>query len=226
MSTLLTAVLEEDQTLRLTVAELLAVSLSESEAELVEQSLLESSIRDLWSKAIRAFPHTRRRQHVVDRVKTEEVKWQAFPGMQVLLASSKVLGERYDDGRKPAQRKYRTHLMFRDVKFSESPRKGLLRLRVRGSSPTIPKGEVYFEQLSFNDSVRVRCNCPDFRWRFNWECESEEPTALFGPKAPPYKPAHPERYRGPANPSGLAGICKHAMNLALSLYKSGAIKMR
>lgn len=216
------SVLDAEPTLELTIAELLAASLPDDDVQQIMEALVEASVRSLWKGAVRAFPQTRRRQNVIDRVRTETVKWQPFPKLRTVLASAKVLGESYPDKR---QKRYRTNLMFRNVEFSESPKKGFLRITSRGSSPRVPKGNVYFEKLSFNDSVRVRCNCPDFRWRFNWECESESPSALFGPKAPPYTPPNPEKYRGPANPSGLAGICKHLMQSGLALHKSGAVKM-
>lgn len=204
MSYLVEAVLDSTPCLRVTVGELLEAI-----------ALEEASIRELMTKAKQAFPNTKRRQNVINRVKTETVKWTPFPGLKVLLASASVLGEKYTDKR---QRRYRANIMFRDVKFSESPGRGLL--TIKGSDK-----KVFFEKLSFNDSVRVRCNCPDFQYRFNWECAEESPSALFGPKAPPYTPKNPEKYRGPANPSGLAGMCKHVMHVGLSLHKSGAIKL-
>lgn len=213
---LIETLLEPVPTARLTIAELLYLSLP-------EELLTEASVRELWSKAIRAFPNTRRRQNVINRVRTETVKWQPFPKLKTILATARVMGERYPD--KP-QKRYRTNVMFRNVTFSETPKKGMLKITSRGSSPRTPRGDVFFEKLSFNDSVRVRCNCPDFRWRFNWECERQSPSALFGPKAPPYTPPNPERYRGPANPSGLPGICKHIMAAGIALHKSGAVKMR
>lgn len=213
-------ILDSGNVLRCSVAELLLLA---GDSALEERLLMEASVRSLWRDAVRAFPRTQRRQHVIDRVRTEEVAWQPFPGLKILLGNARVLGERYPD--KP-QRRYRANIMFRGVKFYESPRRGLLKVTNRGSSPSIPKGDLYFERLNFNDSVRVRCSCPDFRWRFNWECEEQQPSALLGPKAPPYTPPNPARYRGPANPSGLPGICKHVMNFALVLHRAGAVNLR
>ncbi len=221
--TILTDVLDAEPTLRLTIAELLAASLPEDERVIVEGLLTEASVRSLWADATRAFPQTRRRQHVINRVSTREVKWQPFPRLKTLLATSRVIGEQHT-GQK--RKLYRTNIMFRDVEFSAKARRGMLKITTRGSSPRTPKGGVFFEKLSFDDSVRVRCNCPDFRYRFNHETEAETPSALFGPKAPPYTPPNPERYRGPANPSGLPGVCKHIMNVGLALHKAGAVKLR
>jgi len=223
MNTIIESLLEPAPTLYLSVADLLVASLPGEDVEAITESLTEASVLSLWKGAVRAFPKTQRRQKVIDRVRTESVKWQPFTKLKIILASSKVLGERHPGQR---QKRYRTNIMFRGVKFEESARKGLLRVTSRGRSPRSPTGQVYFEKLTFNDSVRVRCNCPDFRWRFNWETESENPSALFGPKAPAYTPPDPANYRGPANPSGLAGICKHIMNMGISLNKAGVIKMR
>lgn len=221
--TILIEVLDAEPTLRLTVAELLAASLPDDELMIVERQLIEASVRSLWAGATRAFPQTRRRQHVINRVQTREVKWQPFPRLKTLLASSRVIGEQYSGQRRKL---YRTNIMFREVVFSAEPRKGMLKITTRGSSPRAPRGGVFFEKLSFDDSVRVRCNCPDFRYRFSWENEAQSPSALFGPKAPAYTPPNPENYRGPANPSGLSGLCKHAMNLGLALHKAGAVNLR
>lgn len=228
MSTVIVeAVLEESPAVTMTVAELIGASLYEAFPEEFSELLLtEASVQDLWGSAVKAFPKTQRRQKVIDRVKTETVQWQPFPKLKIILAAAKILGEKYSDGRRPSQRRYRTHIMFRNTKFHESPVKGSLKVTNRSKTPTMPRGEIYFEKPTFNQSVRVRCNCPDFQYRFNWECDSQSPSALLGPKAPPYTPKDPANYRGPANPSGLPGICKHIMNTGIALYKSGAILMR
>lgn len=207
-------------TLYLTFPEFLAEALPDFARDEITESLTEASIASLWGSAQKAFPRTQRRQHVINRVRTESVKWQGFPGLKVLLASSRVLGEQYPG---KTRNLYRTYLMFRDVTFSESAKPGYFRIDSRGV-PHAPKN-LYFEALAFGQGIRLRCNCPDFQYRFNWECEAQSPSALFGPKAPPYTPPNPERYRGPANPSGLPGLCKHGMNMALALHKANVIKM-
>lgn len=180
----------------------------------LDESLLEErSVRDLWRTAIKAFPNTRKRQKVIDRVKVEGFRWTPFLGVRTLLLSSRVLGEAYV---KKPRKTYESMILFKNVEFSRQPAAGLLKLKEE--SPP-----VWFKKLTMGQDIRLRCSCPDFRWRFSWE--DLEVKALYGPKAPPYTPPNPERYRGPANPSGLPGLCKHTMATALTLIKAGAASL-
>jgi hypothetical protein len=76
------------------------------------------------------------------------------------------------------------------------------------------------ERLSLeNTQVNVRCNCPDFRWRFSYYNSVDE--SLYGRKPAKYRSTGK---RAPANPKQLPGICKHLIKMQEVLQKTNLFK--
>jgi hypothetical protein len=77
-----------------------------------------------------------------------------------------------------------------------------------------------FERLGYDaNDVLVRCNCPDFQWRFNFF--DHEDSSLYGRKRRRYEAiADP----GSANPNRMPGMCKHLMQLAATINNSGILE--
>ena len=73
-----------------------------------------------------------------------------------------------------------------------------------------------FGKLSLeNNDVLLRCNCNDFKWRFNFYDHIDK--SLYGNKRKKY-----ENLGGaPANPMKLPGMCKHIMKTAQALKDAG-----
>jgi hypothetical protein len=67
--------------------------------------------------------------------------------------------------------------------------------------------------------VKVRCDCPDFRWRFAWYNDKQK--ALYGVRPPPYKR---KTDRPPVNPRQLPGMCKHLFSMVKILGSRGVVK--
>ena len=65
--------------------------------------------------------------------------------------------------------------------------------------------------------MRVRCNCPDFQFRFAWEDRGKQ--ALYGgpPKSYVRKTPDPPIGRPYVNPEQIPGICKHLYDFAKQL---------
>lgn len=68
-------------------------------------------------------------------------------------------------------------------------------------------------------TVRVRCNCLDFYWRF--AAFNAKDKSLIG--APP-KPYQRKTDRGPVNPQEVPGVCKHLMATIKALRTSGIVR--
>ena len=79
----------------------------------------------------------------------------------------------------------------------------------------------YMKPVSSNDKkIKVRCDCHDFRWRFAYYDNKNQ--ALYGAAPPPYSPV-PGSTRGPVNPRGLPGVCKHIMACFKHMSQNGYV---
>ena len=164
----------------------------------------ESSINDLYRSAVAAFPGTTRRQHATDPVVITEIRWTPFLGMKTLLVRGLAQNE---------DREYNTTVLFKGVRYVEQKEKGLVPLNAND-------GKTYFlEQLSLDHDVVLRCNCPDFYWRFNYFDHVDK--SLYGRKRAKYEAKHNP---GSANPMKMPGMCKHLMKLSKALVESGLVK--
>lgn len=163
--------------------------------------LQESSLEDLYKSAVVAFPGTTRRQHAVDPIKISEVKWIPYLGTKTLLV--RAIAE-------SGNSVYNPIVMFTDVKYGS----GDVSLAVDDNKNYI------LEQLSMSENdVKIRCNCEDFYWRWNYWDHLDN--SLYGRKRSPYEA---KTNRGPVNPTESEGMCKHLMKLMKVLNQSGLMK--
>lgn len=157
----------------------------------------ESSLEDLYASAVAAFPKTKMRQHAYQPIVIETISWTPYLGLKTLFTKAEVRNE---------TRHYETIILFKGVDYN-----------LRDVKITASNGKEYeFGKISpsLNDCV-VRCNCPDFRWRFSWYNHLDK--ALFG--------RAPKKYESeggpPANPKELPGICKHLIQFSHALRDAG-----
>lgn len=109
---------------------------------------------------------------------------------------------------------YNQTVVFKEVEFSEE-------------EPEYDKEDWYFLEdknvwykkpgLDEND-VLLRCQCPDFRFRFSYALKKEK--ALSG-QLISYKK---KTDREPLNPENIPGMCKHLYNFTKALIQKGYIK--
>lgn len=153
--------------------------------------MLESSTNDLYQSAVDAFPRTTKRQHAIDPVRIVQLSWTPYVGLRTLFI--KGLAENQGRNYKPA-------VLFKDVTYGTG-------------IPVVVNGIQYLiEQLSAeNNDVLVRCDCPDFYWRFNYYDHVDQ--SLWGRKRKKYE----GRGLWKANPMEMPGMCKHLMKLMLAL---------
>lgn len=174
------------------------IVISIQDAKYYMLSLNESSIADLYDSAVRAFPYTTKRQHAVDPIIIEELRWTPFLGVKTLFIRAEVRNE---------TRHYRPVILFKNVNYHGE-----------GVRITASDGLQYtFAPLSReNNQVLVRCNCPDFKYRFSYYNHLDH--SLNGPKPTKYES---KGIGPPANPSELPGICKHLLKTVIGLRDAG-----
>lgn len=166
------------------------------------QRIDEASLVQLYNSAVEAFPETKKRQHATDTIVVTDLDWMPFKGMKTLF----VKGLAQNEGRQ-----YNTIVLFKKVKYYDEPQREAAEL-VANDGLTY-----YFDRLSdTSQDVLVRCNCNDFKYRFNYQDHIGK--SLYGTKVKAYKS---EGLRGPANPLGLPGMCKHLMKTMTVLNRAG-----
>jgi hypothetical protein len=156
----------------------------------------ESSIEDLYKSTVRAFPRTTKRQHAVHPIVVEQLRCLPFLGVRTLFIKGHTRNE---------NRHYDTIILFKNVDYTKNEVK-----------VTAIDGKTYnFAKISFeNNDVSLRCNCPDFNWRFNYYNSLDK--SLYGTKRSKY-----EGHGMPANPLQLPGMCKHIMATTKALNDAG-----
>jgi hypothetical protein len=162
--------------------------------------LNESSSQDLYDSAVEAFPNTTKRQHATQPIKISTIKWTPYLGMNTLFVKALAQNE---------GREYNPIILFKGVKYLDEG----------GISVMGDMGRVFLEKLSLNDNhVALRCNCPDFSWRFNYFNHVDK--SLYGRKRKKYEALYNP---GSANPMEMPGMCKHLMKLSHVLNQSGIV---
>jgi hypothetical protein len=164
------------------------------------QLLNESSFNDLYASTVRAFPRTTKRQHAVHPIIIEELRWTPFVGVKTLFIKAEARNE---------DRHYSSIILFKNVNYNGN------QVRIVASD-----GLTYhFDKLTLEDTdILVRCNCPDFYWRFNYYNHQDK--SLYGRVRAPYE----SQGGPPANPMKLPGMCKHLMKTVVALKDAGIFR--
>ncbi len=169
--------------------------------------LNEANINDLYSSTVRAFPRTRKRQHSVDEVEIRSVSFTPYRGVRTLFLKGAARNEN-------TGKEYSPIILFKRVSYHDSRDvRGLVEIAASD-------GRVYLiERLNPRNNVLVRCNCPDFYWRFNYEDKIHQ--NLWGRMRAKYEALYNP---GSSNPLQLPGMCKHLIKLSQTLGNSGILE--
>ena len=162
---------------------------------------IESSLNDLYQSSVEAFPNTTKRQHAVDPINIVHLEWIPFLGMKTLFVKGIAQN---------GEKEYSPIVVFKRVTYHETEA-GCISLKAKD-------GTYFLEQLSSEDTdVLVRCDCPDFGFRFKYYDHLDK--SLHGHKG--------KKYQGQglweANPHHLPGMCKHVIKLWKVLSESTII---
>lgn len=162
-------------------------------------NFLESSALELYQSAVRAFPNTTKRQHATQPIVIKEMRITPFVGVKTLFLKGFAQNE---------DREYDSIIVFKGVNYGG-----------KQTTVTASDGLKYsFDKLSLESTdVMLRCNCPDFYWRFNYYNHLDK--SLYGSKRGKYE----SKGGLPANPMELPGMCKHLMKMAEMLSGSGIL---
>lgn len=160
---------------------------------------LESTIEQLYNQTVSGFPRTGKRQHSVQPIKITEMNWTPFLGTKTLLVRGTA---------ESGEKVYNTVVLFKDVVYGS------------GIPLVATDGRLYhLEQLMVDkNDVLVRCNCDDYRWRFqHW---NHVDRSLYGADRKPYEGTGTGLK---ANPDEVAGFCKHIIRTLTAIRDSNIL---
>lgn len=170
--------------------------------------LEESSLNDLYTQTVRAFPKTTKRQHAVDPIKITKLEWIPYLGVKTLY----VKGLAQSDSGK----EYEPIIVFKGVNYKPFDNT----IKKEGTVDIIDNmGNNYkISPISFiNNDVLVRCQCEDFKYR--WQHYNHLDKSLFGKNRKPYIGQNLWK----ANPSESSGLCKHVLKMIKILKESSIL---
>ena len=169
--------------------------------------LQESNLQDLYTSTVQAFPRTTKRQHATDLVRIIELNWTPFLGVKTLFI--KGIAHSEESGKE-----YSPMVLFKGVNYHNA------KDNQNWIEIVANDGRHYvFERLSNDNDVLVRCDCNDFKWRFNYTDHID--TSLYGRVRKKYEAnVNP----GSANPLEMPGMCKHLIKLVQSLDHAGILE--
>lgn len=161
---------------------------------------IESSLLQLYDSSVKAFPKTKKRQFATDPIKIVKLEWIPFLGVKTLFIKSRAQNE---------SKEYNSIILFKNVNYSKKFKNNFFELNASN-------GKKYFiEKISPEKDVLLRCNCPDFNWRFKHFNYLDK--SLFGRDGKKYEAIFNP---GSANPQELPGMCKHIIKLIKVLKES------
>lgn len=160
--------------------------------------------KTLYNNATKVLkrPHKRDRSITVNNI-------APLAGMNSLTIKADSTGE---DGKK-----YKLTLIFYDVEYSDTPRKGYVPIKIN------KKITKYYKKPSVTKTpVRSFCECKWYQYVCEWYNNDKQ--ALEPKRKPrPYYPKGKAPKRPVRNPNKLPCICKHLFQLYLELKKRGIV---
>lgn len=163
-----------------------------------------SSFAQLQTNIINDMP-TKKRQYATDTVKIVQLSLIPFLGTKNLLVKAVA----NNDGRK-----YDPQIIFNNVIFEEEDTPTNITFVASDNK------KYHIQKISLtNNTVRVRCNCLDFYYRF--APFNAKDKSLVGTPPRPYQK---KTDRPPVNPKQVPGVCKHLLKLFSALREAGIVE--
>jgi len=171
------------------------------EMELFEQS----TYSDLERNILNFIPVTKKRQHAVSPVRVNSIELLPFLGTKNLNVGTVAASEGTN---------YNPKMIFNNVEFEEED-------NPQNVTFTAKDGEEYHMKpiLLNQNTLRVRCDCLDFYWRF--ASFNAKDKSLIGKAPTAYQRIS---NRGPVNPQEVPGVCKHLIAAIKALKHSGLVR--
>lgn len=169
-------------------------------------NIQESNLHDLYLSTVDAFPNTKKRQHAIDPVQVLEVSWMPFVGVKTLFVKGRVFSEE-------SGKEYSPMILFKGLNYhAKKENKNWVEIKAKDGKKYV------FERIQGND-ILLRCDCADFKWRFNYYDHLDK--SLYGRVRGKYEALHDP---GSANPLELPGMCKHLIKFARILENVGILE--
>lgn len=169
--------------------------------ELFEQS----TYTGLERNVLNFIPVSKKRQHAVDPVRINSIELLPFIGTKNLNVNTIAAS----DGTN-----YSPKIIFNNVEFEEEDTNE--NVTFTGSDGN----EYHMKHIDLNqNTLRVRCDCLDFYWRF--AAFNAKDKSLIGKGPTPYQRVS---NRGPVNPQEVPGVCKHLIAAVKAMKHSGIVR--
>ncbi len=169
--------------------------------ELYEQSTYVGLERNV----LNFIPVTKKRQHAVDPIRIISLETLPFIGTKNLNVSAGAAS----DGTN-----YNPVIIFNAVDFDDEDQQDNVTFKAKDGN------DYHIKPLDLNQhTVRVRCDCLDFYWRF--AAFNAKDKSLIGTAPKPYQRIS---NRLPANPQQVPGVCKHIIATVKALKHSGMVR--
>jgi hypothetical protein len=167
----------------------------------------DSTYPGLYREIQRGFPDTNARQNKTGEVAVTNLQYLPFARNNVLQVNATVRSN---------QHVYTPVIQFLGVTFE--PEDTEMNVTFTGKDGQ----EHNVQPIDLTQStVKVRCNCLDFFYRFaTWNFNDN---SLYGKKPPMYRRV-PGSNRPPANPAKVPGVCKHVIKTVETLRQYGFVK--
>ena len=173
-------------------------------SRIITQLMERSTLPQLTDNITRAFPATRRRQHIVHEVQITAMSMTPFVGMKMLHVKAVTMsrGNRYE-----------CSLQLNGVNYAPADDNSIT---IMGSD----NKEYTLEPVTLNDhNAKVRCTCLDFFHRFAQNNNRDQ--SLVGRAPRPYQRVTTDRPS--VNPTRVPGLCKHLLRVVERLESDGVI---
>lgn len=184
-----------------------------NEVELCEQS----TYADLERNILNFQPVSKKRQHATDIIRIVSMETLPFIGtknLNIWATANSPPSRNEWTGQMEGGGNYSPKLIFNQVEFENEDTPQNITFKAKDGK------DYHMKQIDLTQStVRVSCNCLDFRWRF--AAYNAKDKSLIGSAGKSYQPIS---NRGPVNPQQVPGVCKHLISTVKALKHSGMVR--
>ena len=177
----------------------------EDQLDDLEAIFEQSSYNNLEQNVLKFIPVSAKRQHAVDPIRIVSLTTLPYIGTKNLDIAAVASSEGTN---------YNPRLVFNNVVFEEEDLPTNVTVKAKDGE------EYHMQPINLADNtLRVRCDCLDFYWRF--AAFNAKDKSLIGSAPTAYQR---KSNRGPANPQEVPGVCKHIIATVKALKHSGMVK--
>ena len=164
-----------------------------------------STYNDLEKNVLNFDPVSTKRQHATDPIRITQIAYLPFLGTNNLNVESIAASNGTN---------YNPKITFNQIEFEEEDTPNNITFKGKDGN------EYHMQPINLAEkTLRVRCDCLDFYWRF--AAFNAKDKSLIGTAPKPYKRVS---NRGPVNPKQVPGACKHILKTIQALKDAGMVR--